>query len=282
MSDLLTPEQRESVRKSMRFVADNWPRLQVGDGWVETFESTFKDETFEDMKHALQNVKMKSDGLEPELSHIKSELDQIKRARLPVSIYSNIAKVKSLWPNAGLKSDFFDLFRREFENSNPAWVNDAIDTVKRQKSSHVPELKWFIEAFQDRKIEESRKSRIASAPPQSYEEFLEWVRTQPIDNNEKARLKAQWLERETKAIEEANAKIRRWLADIHPDTIGRIKAAMAQRAGLRDLVPSLDKPIAEWNAFTVQTAWAVARKDGLDDTAPATFAGASHDAGDDR
>jgi len=270
------------LRKTHIFIGGLWPRLVVGDAWHETFDTAFKDETFDDLKLALQAVKTKSDGIEPELSHVKVELEEIKRARVPASIYSNIAKVKSLWPNAGLKADFFDLFRREFENSNPKWVDDAIEAVKRQKSSHVPELKWFIEAFQDRKLEESRKNRISTQPPDSYQEYLEWLRIQPMSLEDKAAAKAAWLERETKAIEEANAKIRRWLADIHPDTLGRIKDAMGKRAGLRDLVRSLDKPLEDWNAFTIQTAWAVARKDGLDDSAPAAFAGASHDAGDDR
>lgn len=183
----------------------------------------------------------------------------------PLTPQRNLERILGLWPSAGLTADWKNLFLRHFREVNQEWLREAIERVKFAKGSHVPELKWFADEFHEVRRHHSSTGQDAA---QSLED--------------KAAARAAWLERETQAIEEANAKIRRWLADIHPDTIGRIKAAMAQRAGLRDLVPSLDKPIAEWNAFTVQTAWAVARKDGLDDTAPATFAGASHDAGDDR
>ena len=183
----------------------------------------------------------------------------------PLTCQRNLERVMGLWPSAGLTADWKGLFLRHFRDANQEWLRDAIERVKFAKGSHVPELKWFAEEFDAIRRQHSNAGRDAA-------KSLE----------ERAAEKAQEFERERIAIEAANAKIRHWLANIHPDTLGRIKDAMAKRAGLRDLVRSLDKPLADWNAFTIQTAWAVARKDGLDDTAPATFVGASHDAGDDR
>jgi hypothetical protein len=182
-----------------------------------------------------------------------------------LTIGRNLERMLGLWPSAGLNSDWRDLFTRQFQNANQHWLQQAIERVKLSKASHVPELKWFVEEFNAIRREHSQSGQAAA-------KSLE----------DKAAEKAAWLERERLEIEEANATIRRWLADIHPDTLGRIKDAMGKRAGLRDLVRSLERPVADWNAFTIQTAWAVARKDGLDDSAPATFAGASHHAGDDR
>lgn len=263
MSEATPNEKPEAIRKALNLIGDTWPRFNLGDAWHDLFVRRFKDETWEDLQRALEAVKLSSDGIEPELSQVVRELEEIKQARLGVSIFKNIAKVKALWPSAGLKAEWISLFRREFENKNPVWVDEAIDAVKKQRSSHVPEIKWFVDAFEERRAAESRKTRAATTQPESFEELLDWLRSQPISKEERARLKEEWLAREREEVEAERMKIRHWMADLHPSAIDQIREAMRKIDFLRTLAKGTERPVSDWPAFTLGMAHAVAIRDGI-------------------
>lgn len=182
-----------------------------------------------------------------------------------VTIGRNIERLAGLWPSAGFSTDWIDLFRREFEHRNQYWLAEAMETVKRSKSSHVPELKWFIEEF--REIGR-RHSAAAREEPQTLEQ--------------KAKARAEALERERVEVEAERRNIRRQMEEIHPDGIERIRQAMRESQFLRSLADSLSKPVADWSAIALGQAHAIAVRDGILNTHAATFASAIDFNGDDR
>lgn len=164
----------------------------------------------------------------------------------PLTPQRNLERVLGLWPSAGLTADWKNLFLSRFRDLNQDWLRTAIENVKLAKGSHVPELKWFADEF-----EEVRKHASAVA------------RDEPRSLEDKARAKAIALEREREEVEAERMQIRRWMADIHPSALDQIRTAMERIDGLRSLVKSLDKPVSEWPAFTLGLAHAVAVRDGI-------------------
>lgn len=183
----------------------------------------------------------------------------------PLTIGRNIDRLVGLWPNAGFSTDWIDLFRREFEHSNQDWLVEAMETVKRTKASHVPELKWFIEEFR----EIGRRLAAMQA-------------AKPTSREEKAKAKAEESERERLEVESERRNIRRHMADIHPESLERIRDTMRRSDFLRCLADSLAKPIEDWSAIALGQAHAIAVRDGLLNTHAATFATSIDFEGDDR
>ena len=181
----------------------------------------------------------------------------------PLTPQRNLERVLGLWPSAGLTADWKGLFLSRFREVNQDWLRIAIENVKLSKGSHVPELKWFVEAFEERRAAESRKTLAATAQPKSFEDLLDWLRVQQISNEERARLKEEWLAREREEVEAERMKIRHWMADLHPSAIDQIREAMRRIDFLRTLAKGTERPVAEWPAFTLGMAHAVAIRDGI-------------------
>lgn len=164
----------------------------------------------------------------------------------PLTPQRNLERVLGLWPSAGLTADWKGLFLSRFRDLNQDWLRTAIENVKLAKGSHVPELKWFAEEF-----EQVRKHASAVA------------RDEPRSLEDKARAKAIALEREREEVEAERMQIRRWMTDIHPSALDQIRAAMRRIDFLRGMAKGIDRPVEEWPAFTIGMAHAIAVRDGI-------------------
>jgi hypothetical protein len=164
----------------------------------------------------------------------------------PLTPQRNLERVLGLWPSAGLTADWKGLFLSRFRDLNQDWLRTAIENVKLAKGSHVPELKWFAEEF-----EQVRKHAGAVA------------RDEPRTLEDKAQAKAIALEREREEVEAERMKIRRWMTDIPPASLDQIRDAMRRIAFLRTLAKGTERPVAEWPAFTLGMAHAIAVRDGI-------------------
>lgn len=164
----------------------------------------------------------------------------------PLTPQRNLERVLGLWPSAGLTADWKGLFLSRFRDLNQDWLRTAIENVKLAKGSHVPELKWFAEEFEQVK-------RHASAV----------ARDEPRTLEDRARAKAIALERDREEVEAERMKIRHWMADLHPSAIDQIREAMRKIDFLRTLAKGTERPVSDWPAFTLGMAHAVAIRDGI-------------------
>ena len=164
----------------------------------------------------------------------------------PLTPQRNLERVLGLWPSAGLTADWKGLFLSRFRDLNQDWLRTAIENVKLAKGSHVPELKWFAEEFEQVRRHASSVGR-----------------DEPRTLEDKARAKAIALEREREEVEAERMKIRHWMADLHPAAIDQIREAMRRIDFLRTLAKGTERPVADWPAFTLGMAHAVAIRDGI-------------------
>ena len=164
----------------------------------------------------------------------------------PLTPQRNLERVLGLWPSAGLTADWKGLFLSRFRDLNQDWLRTAIENVKLAKGSHVPELKWFADEFEQVRRHASSVGR-----------------DEPRTLEDRARAKAIALERERDEVEAERMQIRHQMADMHPSAIDQIREAMRKIDFLRTLAKGLDKPVAEWPAFTLGQAHAIAVRDGI-------------------
>lgn len=183
----------------------------------------------------------------------------------PLTPQRNLERVLGLWPSAGLTADWKNLFLSRFRNANQDWLRTAIENVKFAKGSHVPELKWFADEF-----EEVRRHASAVA------------RDEPQTLEQRAERREQERERDRLEVEAERVKIRHAMANLHGSAIDRIRDTMRNTRFLASLVGSMDGEVSAWPDLALGMAHAVARRDGILDGQPATFAGVTHFAGDDR
>jgi len=64
----------------------------------------------------------------------------------------NRQRIRQLWPTAMYPDYLGKLMRERLSGLNQEWLTRAIEDVKCRFSSHQPELKWFLEAYE--RIEE--------------------------------------------------------------------------------------------------------------------------------
>jgi len=64
----------------------------------------------------------------------------------------NRERIRQLWPTAMYPEHLGNLMRQRLSGLNQEWLTQAIEDVKCKFSSHQPELKWFLEAYE--RIEE--------------------------------------------------------------------------------------------------------------------------------
>lgn len=164
----------------------------------------------------------------------------------PITAQRNLERVMGLWPSAGLTADWKNLFLSHFRNANQDWLRYAIERVKFSKGSHVPELKWFADEFDQIRREHSNTGRQVAKTPA-----------------ERAAEREAELERERIEVEAAWAKIRRQMADLPADAVMRLKAAICQRPLLASLVAGTDRPIAEWPTLSLGVAHQIAIEQGI-------------------
>ncbi len=164
----------------------------------------------------------------------------------PMTIDRNIERLAGLWPSAGFTHDWMALFRKEFRNANQHWLAEAMESVKRSKASHVPELKWFIEEFRE---VGRRFSAVARDEPQTLED--------------RARARAQALERERLEVEAERVEIRRQMASLDGSAIDRIRETMRANRMLSPLATAIAGPVDAWPPFACGMAHAIAVRDGL-------------------
>ena len=85
----------------------------------------------------------------------------------------NHLRIKQMWATAewgGADNALRDIFHRQLSGLMQNHLYAAIDEVKVNYSSHQPELKWFIQAY-DRIVDRSRKTE--SGPSRSADKW--WV-----------------------------------------------------------------------------------------------------------
>ena len=162
-----------------------------------------------------------------------------------ISLERNIERLQGLWPSAGLTYDWIALFRKTFREANQHWLAEAMEEVKKHKSSHVPELKWFIEEFH-----EVRKR------------FTATERNEPRNADERARKHAEEAERHRVEVAADRLMIRRQMSSLSPACIDRIKAAM-QGGVLHVLLDGMSGPLDTWPDFSRGMAHAIAVRDGM-------------------
>ncbi len=143
----------------------------------------------------------------------------------------NTERLRSLWPNGMFPPDWLDLWREDFRHANQAFLADAMKAVKRQFSSHQPELKWFHEAMRDRLRQDA-----ARAPAE---------RTNPNQHLEAMR-------------DEADRDHRMMLREVmaaSPETISTVRDRFS-RGVLACLTDGMKGNPAQWPRFTVGMVWA--------------------------
>jgi hypothetical protein len=64
----------------------------------------------------------------------------------------NRERIRQLWPTGMYPEHLGNLMRQRLSGLNQEWLTRAIEDVKCKFSSHQPELKWFLEAYE--RIEE--------------------------------------------------------------------------------------------------------------------------------
>lgn len=163
----------------------------------------------------------------------------------PVSLDRNIERLAGLWPSAGFSHDWIALFRKEFRDANQHWLAEAMESVKRSKASHVPELKWFIEEFR----EVGRRFSAAGR--------------EPVTLEGKAKAKAEADERERREVEAERQTVLEELSALSPDAIERLRQRMSEIAYLRPFAVASTGPVSEWKPIARGMAWALLHREGM-------------------
>jgi hypothetical protein len=162
-----------------------------------------------------------------------------------VSLERNIERLAGLWPSAGFSHDWIALFRKEFRDANQHWLAEAMESVKRSKASHVPELKWFIEEFR----EVGRRFSAAGREPET------------LQGKAKARAEAE--ERERREVEAEHRTVLAELSALPQTTLEELRKRMSEIPYLRPFAAASTGPVEEWKPLARGMAWALLHREGM-------------------
>jgi hypothetical protein len=167
----VTEDKPTQPKLIMQTIYELWPKAKFSPSLLNLYRKKLTPLDRDRVILAIENVKCKKYGSQPELSWILAEYESLlpKEQQKPDGqsegnkdgieyqptdnpYEDNWNRIKQVWPSAMFPTYLKEIFDNELRGLNQDWLTQAIGQVKCKFSSHQPELAWFLKAYE--RIEE--------------------------------------------------------------------------------------------------------------------------------